>query len=121
MNALNYDQMNLMKKWIEVLRSGEFKQANGSLRVGGNTIKASYCCLGVLCEIYDPKRWDYEGNYEMPGIGASLMMGALDGELETMLIKAGVKQEVLISMNDNGQSFEVIADEIERAMTEHGN
>jgi hypothetical protein len=34
-------------KWVEALRSGDFKQGKGALR----TIDGSYCCLGVACEI----------------------------------------------------------------------
>lgn len=36
----------LIEKWIEALRSGEYKQTVGKL-VRNN----KYCCLGVLCEI----------------------------------------------------------------------
>lgn len=34
-------------KWIAALRSGEFKQGQGKLRTGD-----TFCCLGVLCELY---------------------------------------------------------------------
>jgi len=33
-------------KWVRALRSGEYKQGNGSLLRDGN-----YCCLGVLCDL----------------------------------------------------------------------
>lgn len=36
-------------KWINALRSGEYKQANGALQN-----EYGYCCLGVLCEIASP-------------------------------------------------------------------
>jgi hypothetical protein len=36
----------IKKKWIEALRSGEYKQGKGYLNQGDN-----YCCLGVLCDI----------------------------------------------------------------------
>lgn len=35
-----------IRKWVDALRSGEFKQGTGRLRTGD-----SYCCLGVACEI----------------------------------------------------------------------
>lgn len=35
------------KEWIELLRSGEIKQANGALNINGDM-----CCLGVLCEVH---------------------------------------------------------------------
>lgn len=37
---------DLKAKWIEALRSGEYEQASGQLRLDG-----AYCCLGVLCEV----------------------------------------------------------------------
>lgn len=33
-------------KWVEALRSGEYKQTQGFLEKEG-----SYCCLGVYCEV----------------------------------------------------------------------
>lgn len=38
------------KKWIEALRSGEYKQAKGWLKTS-NGEETRYCCLGVACEI----------------------------------------------------------------------
>lgn len=35
-------------KWIAALRSGEYEQGRSSLRPSSN----SYCCLGVLCDLY---------------------------------------------------------------------
>ena len=35
------------RKWIEALRSGEYKQGHNALRTG-----SGYCCLGVACEVY---------------------------------------------------------------------
>lgn len=42
----------LRKKWAEALRSDRYKQAQEALRT-----HEGYCCLGVLCDIYDPERW----------------------------------------------------------------
>lgn len=42
----------LKKKWVDALRSGKYKQGKTALRVGNN-----FCCLGVLCDVIDPKRW----------------------------------------------------------------
>ena len=36
----------VLKLWIKALRSGEYKQTQGLLRV-----KNSFCCLGVLCDL----------------------------------------------------------------------
>lgn len=39
-------KINLVKKWIVALRSGEYKQGRDTLVIGDR-----YCCLGVLCDI----------------------------------------------------------------------
>ena len=43
----------IAQRWVEALRSGEYKQGLSVLRridESGNG-QDSYCCLGVLCEI----------------------------------------------------------------------
>ena len=40
-------QKEHLRKWVEALRSGDYKQAEGALSRGD-----SYCCLGVACDIY---------------------------------------------------------------------
>lgn len=37
----------IKKKWVEALRSNQYKQGGGALR-RDNT----YCCLGVLCDLH---------------------------------------------------------------------
>lgn len=44
-------------KWTEALRSGEYQQASGQLRVCGaewetKPTDSAFCCLGVLCDLY---------------------------------------------------------------------
>jgi hypothetical protein len=43
-------QRNIVKRWVNALRSGNYKKGTGSLRKVGK-IKDSFCCLGVLCEL----------------------------------------------------------------------
>lgn len=39
-------------KWVAALRSGDYKQGHGSLKlVDPKTGENQYCCLGVLCEV----------------------------------------------------------------------
>lgn len=38
-------------KWVKALRSGDYDQATGSLRLKEDTHEFSYCCLGVLCDV----------------------------------------------------------------------
>lgn len=39
------------KKWLEALRSGEYKQGRRRLKTKLSDGSYEYCCLGVLCEI----------------------------------------------------------------------
>ena len=90
-------------KWLEALRSGEFKQGQNVLR----TAEDGYCCLGVLCElavregvIGDPKfqiidgspsasgpSWEYDGLSVYPSdqvyewAGMSSILVELNGRL----------------------------------------
>jgi hypothetical protein len=41
------------KKWIQALRSGKYKQGKGFLKHYNNKNEPRYCCLGVLCELYN--------------------------------------------------------------------
>lgn len=106
------------RKWVAALRSGEFKQGRGSLRVDD-----AYCCLGVACEVY---RRDVGGSWDefvfrcagsrygfcahLPSVVAE-WLGLCDvaGDYRT---GADVYRS-LIDDNDSGASFEQIADLIE--------
>lgn len=47
------------RRWIRALRSGKYKRADGELRVVDDRGKIlGHCCLGVLCDLLDPKGWD---------------------------------------------------------------
>jgi len=55
-------QVDNCQHWISELRSGEFKQANGTLFRSNDN---SYCCLGVACKIkgmyVNLSRFQYRG------------------------------------------------------------
>lgn len=38
-------------QWVAALRSGEYEQAHGYLKVVDEGGGVGYCCLGVLCEL----------------------------------------------------------------------
>lgn len=40
-------------KWVAALRSGEYEQGVGNLMA-----PVGFCCLGVLCNIFNPDGWD---------------------------------------------------------------
>ncbi len=101
------------QKWLNALRSNRFKQGRGSLRQQGEK-GPLHCCLGVLCEITGKGNAPYlVGGYGYPGNmwtnGAPIMAYAGLNETE---------QAVLADKNDNGVSFNEIADWIEENIKE---
>jgi len=55
---------DIKEEWIKALESGEYKQGTGCLR---RTVLEDdkFCCLGVLCDLYQKKtgkgRWENSG------------------------------------------------------------
>lgn len=89
-------------KWIEALRSGEYKQARRFLRTD-----AGHCCLGVACDVVKPDGW--EPNHSFQGEIAHLPA--------SVVLAIGINYNALntiMRMNDEqGKSFTEIADYIE--------
>lgn len=112
--------------WLDALRSGKYKQARGCLFDEDSYVDDSgveiyndyedesfaggFCCLGVLCDLavkdggaaWDSKNGPISSYGEPPAYFLEFM--GLDGDMVAELI----------SMNDDqGMTFEEIADEIE--------
>lgn len=104
-------KQSVMKKWVKALRSGKYKQTDSALKDG-----AGHCCLGVLSSIsphknnftrMKPPSSEYDKNAALPCLiqkwaGMKNEVGQIDSDT------------CLASMNDNGASFEQIADFIEK-------
>ncbi len=105
-------------KWLKALRSGRYRQADGSLKDEG-----AYCCLGVLCNVIGVRWRKHETESAMvPFIGGK-EVSARDSD--TGLLGAGLLRKVgmgrntqtaLALMNDEGKSFDEIADYIEKRL-----
>lgn len=111
------------KKWVAALRSGEYRQTAGNLRVSDG-----YCCLGVACEISGLGRW-VEGEsvyaYEIDGFEIEFVrlprpvrewlgLRSSTGEFGSKsLERYGSDVRELTSINDGGATFAEIADIIE--------
>lgn len=39
-------------KWVKALRSNKYRQGRYNLKIAHADGECSYCCLGVLCELY---------------------------------------------------------------------
>lgn len=108
------------KKWIEALRSGNYRQGTNRLC----TLTADgpyYCCLGVAYAIFkdqfEIKTVDYHsvrrfdgasGNLEHPDIRNALGINRIGYLLKTIEGRSS-----LVTLNDDGYTFEEIASIIE--------
>lgn len=63
-------KIELKEKWLAALRSGKYVQGHRQLKNTNNTVP-SYCCLGVLCDVIDPKGWSDEGDRNRHNLGVS--------------------------------------------------
>ena len=115
------------KKWVEALRTGGYAQAQGYL-LDSNT--AGYCCLGVACDLFlkeegikedrfDPDYW----RKRWPSLDAGLAntlppevaewLGLASPDKDSLNENPLVGGRPLSGINDQGGSFEQIADLIE--------
>lgn len=113
-------------KWIQALRSGEFKQGQEALK----NEYGQYCCLGVLCEVkkVPVTGTDVVGKTFFGGDSgyfpevylSSASLKAATGHFEASKVKWPRsipkrlrENESLANLNDNGATFKQIAAFIE--------
>jgi hypothetical protein len=116
----------LKKKWLEALRSGEYKQGQGCLRKSTSE-GDKFCCLGVLTDIViknnlAPLHWASrpEGHHVVEG-GKLLTAMWLPSEVVILadISPLGAipygdhRHDTLANWNDYGATFEKIAKIIE--------
>lgn len=123
-------------RWIKALRSGEYEQCGGQLKVTRDD-KAYFCCLGVLCDLTKNRAgikedWEDDGGKRVPsfmGKSGSLpeevckLTGLLEEEDEEGFrypkwdgeyIGSKKEERSLAEDNDSGKSFKQIANIIEK-------
>lgn len=126
----------IKQKWLEALRSGEYKQGQSALRENDR-----FCCLGVLCNLHaeahpefaakQKNSSEYDGQLGHLPVSVQKWSGltSSDGHIEELPFRVrasaatGDEREVfrrgsftsLTSMNDEGCNFRQIADVIEAA------
>ena len=101
----------IKKRWVDALRSGQYKQGQNRLKSGDR-----FCCLGVLCDLSRidlGENWDNEDNFNFKS-----------GELPQNVMEwAGLSDArglysftspSLTELNDTGVSFVEIAGIIEK-------
>lgn len=89
----------LKQQWVKTLRSGQYAQGKGQLRIPGKPDR--YCCLGVLQEIAGVVK--KVGTSAMPSAKTQRQMGI-----------TAVQCQQYCVYNDGGKSFIDIANIIEK-------
>jgi hypothetical protein len=103
------------QKWVDALRSGKYQQAQGHLRNGD-----SFCCLGVACDISGIGTWT-ESGYSINHYGSyKLLPKEVRNWLGLKDISGSYGATHLAWENDQGKTFEQIADLIEANADELG-
>lgn len=104
----------LKAKWLEALRSGRYDQTTGQLRDGN-----CFCCLGVLCDVFDPEAWDIGGIGDVPewsygeGHDQRSEVAVLPQNFRITYGISPAVQDHVVQMNDAGKTFSEIANYIE--------
>ena len=109
--------MNPMIKaeWITALRSGDYKQSRFALKQGDE-----FCCLGVLCDIVKSKvngSWIGLIHSDRDAFcinGHAGPVSTLPLEVRNLTGLMGLEENTLVGKNDAGETFERIADYIEK-------
>ena len=127
----------IKERWLTALRSGEYRQVDSYLKHGSEE-SPGHCCLGVLCELYaadndiewkrtspnGDKAWRLEGTDEAallpPHVAHWAGFGdknlTREGPNSAVDVHTGGGRESLAGMNDDGSSFEEIANVIEECL-----
>lgn len=114
----------IKEKWVAALRSGEYSQGKSWLRspprVSTSPNPHTFCCLGVLCDIYQKETG--KGEWRPPtnghhyhfedGVGdesrtSTPAQVVIWSNIDTRMLP------VLTFLNDHGSTFEEIAERIE--------
>lgn len=120
------DKMNptVKQQWVEALRGGNYIRGHNGLRRGNDT----YCCLGVLCDLYHLTTGNGEWIEEELDVTTSYYRFLGDttylpppvAEWSGLVtsnprLPSGIlsREGYLSEANDNGHSFKQIADAIE--------
>tara|TARA_R110000868_G_scaffold320068_1_gene581042 strand:- start:191 stop:535 length:345 start_codon:yes stop_codon:yes gene_type:complete len=98
--------LDVRQKWTDALTSGKYVQGKDSLRTGN-----TFCCLGVLCDLYAEENPDTSWDDEDMFVYAE---DARVNDLAPFSVAnwAGITQAQMSSLaeaNDGGESFEHIA------------
>jgi hypothetical protein len=108
----------IKQKWLNALRSGEYQQTQNRLHD-----ENGFCCLGVLCDLYGKENnveWEleddgtyYKFKYHTVVLPLPVVEWAGVGGYNPYIYSRSL---TLSSLNDNGSTFNEIADLIEEQL-----
>jgi len=101
-----------LKMWVSALRSGLFRQGTGALKNQDCNGETTFCCLGVLREVFLDDKVIASGYSAVEETRSNIIYRELGEFLGRQQVG------ILVAMNDSGESFERIADEIETMFPE---
>ena len=106
------NQLKLLRQWAKALRSGKYTQTQETLCRVGDDKTRSFCCLGVLCDMVDTKRWKEDPFVE------NLSWSGLTGLPPHSTLKrfglSGAEAGQFVNLNDDhSATFEEIAEVID--------
>lgn len=113
MKIVNRTPKEVYNIWIKALRSGKYEQTDSMLISPAIHSEEAdrFCCLGVLCDLAAK---DGGEQWNIDGYGENRATAFLPTHMRRYIKMQVSEQQRLVKMNDNGQSFESIASEIEK-------
>lgn len=102
---------SLKNKWIKALTSGDYKQGTGCL---WDRKDNTYCCLGVLGKICEVKGLSGDLKYQFLSAKNDNLKGL--NKIPDELQGTDDIADILANMNDDGRTFEEIADYIKNKL-----
>lgn len=108
---------HIAERWVDALRSGQYEQGIESLHPDPE----SYCCLGVLCDLYRVEQgrgeWTHMGEFDLSeDITETAVLPGTVRDWAGMETSEGQipGSEALAALNDAGATFSELADLIEQ-------
>lgn len=103
----------IKEKWVQALRSGEYKQGKFALCSSN-----SYCCLGVLCDLHSKQHnlhWEKKSDYTNIYLGHACSLPKDVYKWAEIDFCPSINEIPLMTINDvEGKNFNEIADLIEK-------
>lgn len=104
------EQKANLRKLVEALRSGQYKQGAGRLHPTDDT----YCCLGVMCDISGVEAWVKNTTFGWCFSGAHTAYPPKS--VSSLFGLSTFQMDALVQRNDTGKTFEEIARYIEEEL-----